>query len=85
MGVKCDIHGWMKANWLVLDHPYGAITKKDGSFEIDLVPEGKHDFRVWQEQKGYINAGDKRGFEAKVKDGKTFDLGTIKLKLSDLK
>ncbi len=83
--VQCDIHPWMKGHWMILDHPYCAITKADGSFEIDLVPEGKQDFRVWQESKGYINAGYRTGFKAKIKDGKTFDLGTIELTADDLK
>ncbi|VAX36061.1 hypothetical protein MNBD_PLANCTO02-2174 [hydrothermal vent metagenome] len=83
--IKCDIHPWMKAYWLVLNHPYSTKTKEDGSFEIDLVPAGKQKFRVWHEKKGYVNAGKRTGFTARVKDGKTFDLGTIELTVDDLK
>ena len=83
--VQCDIHPWMKGHWMILDHPYCAITKADGTFEIDLVPDGKQDFRVWHEKKGYINSGSRTGFKAKIKDGETFDLGTIELTADDLK
>ena len=37
----CSIHGWMTGNLLALDHPYVAITGKDGSFEIKGVPAGR--------------------------------------------
>ena len=42
--------GW----WVVLDHPYAAITDADGKFRIENLPVGKHDFIVWQERAGYL-------------------------------
>jgi hypothetical protein len=57
--VSCDIHPWMKAWWLILDHPYAAVTSKDGKFKIENLPEGQYDFIVWHEQTGYI--GSKKG------------------------
>ncbi len=83
--IRCDLHPWTKGYWLVLNHPYSAITKEDGSFVIDLVPAGKQEFRVWHEKKGYMNAGKRTGFTTRVKNGKTFDLGTIELTIDDLK
>ncbi|MCA9114568.1 MAG: hypothetical protein KDA79_05740 [Planctomycetaceae bacterium] len=79
--VKCDIHPWMLSYWLILDHPYAAVTSKDGSFKIEKLPAGKHEFRVWHERVGYVNAGEKRGFEIEVADGETTDLGTVKVPL----
>ena len=55
MQVKCDIHAWMKAYWLVLDHPYMAITDKNGKFNIEKIPEGEHEFIVWHERIGYLD------------------------------
>ncbi len=55
MQVKCDIHAWMKAYWLVLDHPYMAITDKNGKFNIEKIPEGEYEFRVWHERIGYLD------------------------------
>ena len=39
---KCDVHPWMFAYVGVLDHPYFAVTDKDGSFKISGVPAGKY-------------------------------------------
>jgi plastocyanin len=76
--VKCDIHPWMQAYWLILDHPYGAITDKTGRFTIDKLPVGEHEFRVWQERSGYVPAGEKRGFKVVITANETTDLGVIK-------
>ena len=65
--VKCDIHPWMKAYWLVLDHPYMAITDKDGKFNIDKIPEGQHEFRFWQERIGYLDTAKNAAGEYKWK------------------
>jgi hypothetical protein len=53
--VKCDIHAWMQAYWVILDHPYAAVTNEKGEFEIANVPQGEQTFVVWQEKAGYIN------------------------------
>lgn len=49
--VVCDFHTWMRAYQLPLDHPYGALTGEDGSFEIADLPVGEHEFRIWHEGK----------------------------------
>src|SRR6266851_781878 len=35
---KCDVHGWMNAYVGVLDHPYYAVTDKDGKFDLQTLP-----------------------------------------------
>src|SRR5712671_4387911 len=35
---KCDVHGWMNAYVGVLPHPYFAVTKDDGKFELKDLP-----------------------------------------------
>jgi plastocyanin len=40
--IKCDVHPWMFAYVSVLDHPYFAVTDKDGNFKITGVPAGKY-------------------------------------------
>jgi plastocyanin len=52
--VTCDIHSWMNGYVTVLDHPYCAITDKDGKFRIEKLPAGQHTFRVWHERRGYL-------------------------------
>lgn len=73
--VKCDIHPHMKAYWIIMDHPYVAVTDKDGKFTIEKIPAGKHTFTVWQDAAGYIEAK----LEIEIKDGQTTDLGAVKV------
>ena len=40
LSVQCDIHPWMSAKLFVFDHPYYAITDKNGNFDIPMVPAG---------------------------------------------
>ena len=39
--VKCDVHPWMSGYVGVLEHPFFAVTDKDGNFTIDGVPPGE--------------------------------------------
>jgi len=50
--VKCNIHSWMHAYIGVLDHPYFAVSKEDGSFEIANLPPGTYTLAVWHEGLG---------------------------------
>ncbi len=47
--VKCDIHAWMTAWHLPLDHPWGAVTDETGAFRMENVPAGTHSFVVYHE------------------------------------
>jgi hypothetical protein len=49
---KCDVHGWMNAYAGVLAHPFFAVSKADGSFEIKGLPPGSYTVEVWHEQLG---------------------------------
>jgi plastocyanin len=50
--VKCNIHSWMHAFIGVVEHPYFAVSKDDGSFEINNLPPGTYTLAVWQENLG---------------------------------
>lgn len=52
--VTCDLHNWMNAYHLVLEHPFGAITNEKGEFEVKDLPPGKYEFIIWQESVGYL-------------------------------
>ncbi len=52
--VKCNIHPWMTSYVGVLDHPYYAVSGKDGSYEIKGLPAGKYTIEVWHEKLGAV-------------------------------
>jgi hypothetical protein len=74
--VTCDFHSWMSSYWLVLDHPYMAVSDAQGNFEIKNLPPGEHSFYIWQES---LYAIDK-DFKITVKAGETTDVGQVKIK-----
>lgn len=39
--VECNIHPWMKAYVVVLDHPYAAVSDESGALTIEGLPAGK--------------------------------------------
>jgi plastocyanin len=49
---RCDVHGWMAAYAGVLPHPYYAVSREDGRFEIRGLPEGTYTIEAWHEQLG---------------------------------
>ena|ERR1051325_222676 len=52
--MKCDVHPWMFAYIGVVDHPYYAVTDKDGSFKISNVPAGNYTVEAF-----HLKAGSK--------------------------
>ncbi len=53
--VRCSIHAWMEAWLVVTDHPFVAVTGKDGRFSIEGLPAGNWSFRVWHEAARSLN------------------------------
>lgn len=47
--VKCNVHAWMKSYIGVLDHPFFAVTNRDGSFVFEGVPPGEYTLAAWHE------------------------------------
>jgi hypothetical protein len=82
--VNCDIHGWMNAWWLIIDHPYAAVTDKTGHFTIEKVPAGPQQFIAWQEAEGWVFGKErsKRSRTIEVKPDQTNDIGIIKIPAS---
>lgn len=50
--VKCNIHSWMHAYIGVVDNPYFAVSKDDGSYTIGNLPPGTYTIGIWQEKLG---------------------------------
>jgi plastocyanin len=48
--VGCDVHPWMRAYIAVLDHPFYAVTKEDGTYEIKGLPPGEYEIEAWHEK-----------------------------------
>ncbi|WP_165220826.1 hypothetical protein [Aquisphaera insulae] len=84
--VACDIHSWMKSYLMVFDHPFFAVTGKDGSFEIKGVPAGTQNVVLWQEKVGYVDTKTKaKGIPVTVTAGEVTDLGDVKIEPSQVK
>jgi len=52
--VKCNIHSWMHAYIGVLDNPYFAVSKEDGSYTLPNLPPGTYTIEAWQENLGTL-------------------------------
>lgn len=68
--VGCDVHPWMIAFHLPVDHPFAAVSGSDGTFEIKDLPAGKHEFKVWHEKAGVLE----KAFAITVKAGETVEI-----------
>ena len=49
---KCDVHPWMGCFIKVFDHPFFAVTGKDGTFELKGLPPGSYVIEAWHEKFG---------------------------------
>jgi len=54
--MKCDVHAWMFAYIGVVDHPYFAVTDKDGSFKISNLPAGEYTIEAFHQKIGKMGA-----------------------------
>jgi plastocyanin len=50
--LKCDVHGWMSAYIGVVEHPFFAVTKDGGRFELKGLPPGTYTIEAWHEKSG---------------------------------
>ena len=63
--MKCDVHPWMFAYVGVVDHPYFAVTDKDGNFKISGVPDGKYTVVAYHLKTHGANPGVTQAVEVK--------------------
>jgi hypothetical protein len=81
--LDCTIHPWMTGWVRVFDHPYFAVTDKDGSFEIKKAPAGKYNLVIWHESGFLGGAAGRNGVEITIKKDATTDLGKFEWKPSE--
>jgi hypothetical protein len=64
--VKCDVHPWMGAWLVVMDHPFFGTSKPDGTYSVAIpnVPDGDYTLTAWHEKYGTQEQ------KVTVKDGK---------------
>ncbi len=81
MKLECDIHKWMGGRLGVFNHPYFALTKEDGSFEIKDAPAGKFKIFIQHEKFGFVHKGKAAaGQDIEIGSGSGLDLGKIEVK-----
>jgi beta-lactamase regulating signal transducer with metallopeptidase domain/WD40 repeat protein len=51
---KSQLNPWKSTFLLPLDHPFAAITDKQGRFSIAGLPAGEHRFYIWHERTGWL-------------------------------
>lgn len=61
--VKCNIHSWMQAYFVVLKTSHFAVTGNDGRFTLPALPAGTYTITAWHETYGT------RSREITVSDG----------------
>jgi len=54
--VKCNLHPWMQAYFVVLKTSFFAVTGDDGRFEIPDLPPGHYTLTAWHESLGTQSA-----------------------------
>lgn len=68
---QCDVHNWMFAYVSVFDHPYFAVTDKEGKFTIKNVPDGKYTIQAFHRKAA--PAASPASKEVEVKGATTAD------------
>jgi hypothetical protein len=64
ISLKCNIHQWMTGYVWAFDHPYAAISKPDGSFELTVPAGSPLELVAWQEKYEFVlpeGKGDRNG------------------------
>jgi len=69
--LKCDVHTWMVAFAGVVNHPFFAVTAREGNFVLQDVPEGTYGVRAWHERFGVVTSN------VRVDSGRTADVDVV--------
>jgi hypothetical protein len=69
--VKCNIHAWMLAYFVVLKTSHFSVTGQDGRFALPNLPPGKYTITAWHETFGTQNQ------EITVMDGQSLTVDFV--------
>jgi hypothetical protein len=56
--MQCGFHAYMESWALVADHPYYAVTDKDGRYQLTDIPPGTYRVTVWHPYLRELSAHD---------------------------
>lgn len=70
MKIGCDIHKWMSAYLLPVEHSFATVTDDEGRFAIRGLPPGKHTVSIWHEKAGFLD----RKYEFEIKSGEAAEV-----------
>ena len=91
--VTCSMHPWMDSVIFIRDNPYVAVTDADGKFTIENLPEGEWEFQFMHKNVGFLKKLTIENYKvsrkgvttAKISNGETTDLGTMKFPAKSFK
>jgi Carboxypeptidase regulatory-like domain len=69
--IKCNIHAWMQAYFVVLKTSHFAVTGEDGRFALPDLPPGKYTITAWHETYGT------RSQEITIADGQSLTVDFV--------
>lgn len=66
-----NIHAWMQAFVMPLEHPYAAASGTDGMARLSNLPEGEWTFHFWHEKGGFLKSAEsgQRDFKISIAPG----------------
>lgn len=54
--ITCDLHPWMEAFVVAVDHPWFEVTQEDGQFELTGLPGGELELVAWHPVLGELRS-----------------------------
>jgi hypothetical protein len=81
VNLNCNFHPWMNGLVWLFDHPYAAITDKDGNFQLKSVPTGVElTLGAWHESLSSTELKTFHNETVNLKKGQALELKPLKIK-----
>lgn len=85
--IDSNIYLWLRAQLVIVDHPYATVTDPEGNFEIEGIPVGQHEVSIWHERVGWLARDPARrtkGPTYTIQSNEVTEVPTITLKAEKL-